>query len=134
MTAGRHCGGRRRRWRQRQRRQGRVEQEPRKPKLTAHAELCYDTALAAPAARQDFPKEANICGVSPGSSLTGTSSNLTVSLHGQQLQIVVTTRSVFGIFTYLGGMIAHGDIDSGAAARLSGVDLGDHGGRAPADA
>jgi hypothetical protein len=34
-----------------------------------------------------------------------------VNLHGQQLEIDVTTRSIFGIFTYLGDMIAKDDAD-----------------------
>jgi hypothetical protein len=85
---------------------------PSKPKLTPHAQLCYDRALATPAARLDFPKDANLCSATPvAQTAAAASSNLTVNLHGQQLQIVVTTRSVYGMFAYLGGMIAHENMD-----------------------
>ena len=83
----------------------------KKPKLTPHAELCYDTALAAPEARSDFPSTANLCGVAPTVRASAQTSNLAVTLHGQSLQIAVTTRSIFGIFTFLGSLIAHGDAD-----------------------
>jgi hypothetical protein len=82
-----------------------------KQRLSAHAELCYDRALAAPKARDDFPKAANLCRSAPGVRTSAEASDLTVNLHGQQMQIDVTTRSIFGIFTYLGGMIANGDAD-----------------------
>lgn len=83
-----------------------------KPKLTAHAELCYDRALAAPDARRDFPPGANICGQAPSvRTSSAQASNLQVVLHGEQLEIVVTTRSIFDIFSYLGNIIEHGDAD-----------------------
>lgn len=80
------------------------------PKMVAHAELCYDRALATPAARKDFPADANLCSASGAKKPASSSgSNLTVNLYGQQLEIEVTTRSIFGIFQYLGGIIARGD-------------------------
>lgn len=79
------------------------------PKMTAHAELCYDRALAAPDARKDFPADANLCSANPAHKPTAAGSSLTVNLYGQQLGIEVTTRSIFGIFQYLGGIIARGD-------------------------
>jgi hypothetical protein len=85
--------------------------KPHKPKLTPHAELCYDRALATPDARKDFPVGANLCGMGQPVRSADGGSNLMVNLHGQQLQIDVTMRSIFGIFSYLGGMIAKNDAD-----------------------
>lgn len=79
-------------------------------KTTAHAELCYDRALATPDARKDFPADANLCSTThTAKSAASSGSNLTVNLYGQQMEIEVTTRSIFGIFQYLGGIIARGD-------------------------
>jgi hypothetical protein len=81
-----------------------------KPKLTEHAELCYDRALASVAAREDFHKGAKLCGVdAPAVRASGEATDLMVDLHGQKLTIDVTTRSIYGIFAYLGAMIAQDD-------------------------
>jgi hypothetical protein len=82
------------------------------PAMTPHAELCYDRALAAPASRKDFPVTANLCSATHAPHPETSGSNLTVNLYGQQLEIEVTTRSIFGIFNYLGGIIARGDPDA----------------------
>jgi hypothetical protein len=80
-----------------------------KPKMTSHAEVCFDRALATADARADFPATANMCVANPPTPASGGASNLTVNLHGEQMQIDVYTRSIFGMFNYLGGMIARGD-------------------------
>lgn len=80
------------------------------PKMVPHAELCYDRALATSDARKDFPADANLCSTThTGKTAASSGSNLTVNLYGQQMEIEVTTRSIFGIFQYLGGIIARGD-------------------------
>ena len=87
-----------------------------KPKLIEHAELCYDRALASAAARADFHDGAKLCGVdAPSVRASGQSSDLMVELGGKKLKIDVTTRSIYGIFAYLGGMIAK---DDAGAVRL----------------
>lgn len=81
-----------------------------KPKLTEHAELCYDRALASVAAREDFHTGAKLCGVdSPAVRASSRTSDLMVELHHQKLKIDVTTRSIYGVFAYLGAMVAQGD-------------------------
>jgi hypothetical protein len=91
-------------------------------KASAHAELCYERAMATEAARQDFPNRDGACGQKPPVRASGEAagSNLEVVLHGQRLQLDVTTRSIFGIFYYLGGILAHRDA---AAPRLRHYDL-----------
>ncbi|HEX4095248.1 MAG TPA: hypothetical protein VHX64_00905 [Caulobacteraceae bacterium] len=77
--------------------------------LSVQAELCYDKALALPADLKDIPA-GSFCGDKPSvrTSDTGASGPLYVKLNGQQLQIDVTTRSIYQIYYYLGRIIASG--------------------------
>ena len=91
-------------------------------KLIPHAELCYERAMATAEARQDFPNRESGCGFKPSvrTAIEGGGSALEVHLHGQTLKLEVTTRSIFGVFYYLGGVMAHHDE---ATLRLHHYDL-----------
>ena len=82
-----------------------------RPKLTPHAELCYERALATTEAKLDFPNAEGSCGHKPSVRAAGDAggAELEVLLHGRRLKLEVTTRSVFGIFYYLGNVVAHHD-------------------------
>jgi len=91
---------------------------PQTGALSIQAELCYDKSLALPADLPDIPK-GSFCGDKPAirRSDTGaaTTSQLYVTLHDksfplhdQQLEIDVTTRSIYEIFYYLGRIINSG--------------------------
>jgi hypothetical protein len=87
------------------------------PAVLVEAELCYDKALATPADVADIPK-GSFCGDKPSLRTTPTASGgapLYVTLHDpqfplhdQQLQIDVSTRSIYEIFYYLGHIIGSG--------------------------
>ena len=88
----------------------------KKPKLTTQADLCYDKALALPADIADIAK-GSFCGDKPDvrTSVEGASAPLYVTLHDksfplhdQQLQIDVTTRSIYEIYYYLGRIVRSG--------------------------
>jgi hypothetical protein len=79
------------------------------PAAVGRAQLCYDWALATEAAKKDFPNTESRCGASAKAQATthDKTSKLAVNLYGRKLEIDVKTRSIFGIFTYLGALIAH---------------------------
>jgi hypothetical protein len=82
------------------------------------ARLCYDWALATEAAKRDFTPESPRCGAPPpaqAKAASGGSSVLAVKIGDKRYEIVVRTRSILGIFNYLGGQIAH---DDAAVVRL----------------
>ncbi|MFI4980358.1 MAG: hypothetical protein ACHQIO_08415 [Nevskiales bacterium] len=90
--------------------------KPKKPQLTTQADLCYDKALALPADISDIAK-GSFCGDKPdvrtnsagtGAPLYVTLHDKTFPLHDQQLQIDVTTRSIYEIYYYLGRIIRSG--------------------------
>ena len=82
----------------------------------ARVQLCYERALATEDGKQGLVGSPNLCG---GDLVHGGPRNAAVPLFvklpdfrtGQMgnFQIEVTTRSIFGIFNYLGAAIAHGD-------------------------
>jgi hypothetical protein len=85
---------------------------------TPKARLCYDWALATETAKLDFTPESPRCGAPPppeAKAAPGGSSILAVKIGDKRYEIVVHTRSIFGIFKYLGGLMAH---DDQAAVRL----------------
>jgi hypothetical protein len=85
---------------------------------TPKARLCYDWALATEAAKRDFTPESPRCGAPPAAPAKASpsgSSVLAVKIGDKRYEIVVRTRSILGIFNYLGGQIAHDDT---AAVRL----------------
>lgn len=75
--------------------------------------LCYDTALATPKGRLDFQPNSPRCGVGTTTpdQEKARSSKLPVTLEGRKLEIEVKTRSIFGIFRYLGELIRNSDMD-----------------------
>jgi hypothetical protein len=79
------------------------------------ARLCYDWALATETAKRDFTPESPRCGAPPPAQAkaapSGSSSVLAVKIGDKRYEIVVHTRSIFAIFNYLGGQIAHNDAD-----------------------
>gem|GEM_PF-1573372 len=90
--------------------------KPKKPTLTTQADLCYDKALALPGDLADIAP-GSFCGDKPSirPAATGTEAPLYVTLHDksfalhdQKLQIDVTTRSIYEIYYYLGGIIRAG--------------------------
>jgi hypothetical protein len=82
-------------------------------------ELCYEPALATSEGRSEIADSKSICGAeTPKETAKGdTSSALMVKLVSpldgkkHNYEIEVTTRSIFGIFNYLGALIAGGDED-----------------------
>jgi hypothetical protein len=81
----------------------------KRPSLTTHAELCYDRALAIQKDIADIAPD-SFCGAKPAVRRAGegaVTGGLPVKLNGQNLQIDVTTRSIYGIFYYLGGVLRH---------------------------
>ena len=86
------------------------------PKLIAHAELCYDRALVKAGDIGDIDAN-SFCGVKPAiRTKPGPSEPLYVKLNdlppplqGEPLEVVVTTRSIYGMFYYLGDIIGHDD-------------------------
>jgi hypothetical protein len=77
----------------------------KRPAYTVHAELCYDRALAISDDIKDIAPD-SFCGAKPSTRTSEASSGaLPVQLNGQNLQIDVTTRSIYGIFYYLGGIL-----------------------------
>jgi len=78
-----------------------------------HAQLCFERALATDAAMAEFAelkqegKGPHFCG-----SRSNATPQLTVRLFGQDIQVEVTTRSVYSMFTYLGNVM--NVADSGA--------------------
>jgi hypothetical protein len=79
----------------------------KKPKLTLHAELCYDRALAVAADIKDIAPD-TFCDARPAiRTATDEGAALPVKLNGQSLQVDVTTRSIYGVFYYLGSLMAH---------------------------
>ena len=95
-----------------------------KPKVTTTAVLCYDKALALPKDLQDIAA-GSFCGAadqatskdqaaaqgakSSNSGLSVTLHDPTFPLHDVPLQIDVTTRSIYGMFYYLGRIIHAGN-------------------------
>ena len=89
---------------------------PKTAALAIKAELCYDKSLAIPADLPDIPK-GSFCGDKPAvrrndtggaTALYVTLHDKTFPLHDQQLQIDVSTRSIYEIFYYLGRIIHAG--------------------------
>jgi uncharacterized caspase-like protein len=87
-----------------------------RPAMRRFVELCYDTALASPSDIRDFPPD-SICGAKPtirvsGQTYGGSSYLIlhdpTFPLHDQKLQLDVSTRSIYGLFHYLGEMVKSG--------------------------
>jgi len=79
---------------------------------TPKARLCYDWALATETAKRDFTPESPRCGAPPPAQAkapSGGSSVLAVKIGDKRYEIVVHTRSIFGIFKYLGAQIADND-------------------------
>jgi hypothetical protein len=89
---------------------------PKKPKLTGHAELCYDRALVMPTDVTDIDPN-SFCGVKPdirrtqaaAEPLYVTLTDPKFPLANRPLEVEVTTRSIYGMFYYLGNIIANGD-------------------------
>ncbi len=91
--------------------------KPKKPSLTTQADLCYDKALALPGDLADIAK-GSFCGDKPSirPAATGAETPLYVTLHDpsfsplrdQQLEIDVTTRSIYEVYYYLGRIIHAG--------------------------
>jgi hypothetical protein len=83
--------------------------DAKKPSLTGHAELCYDGALNTDETKKNIPAE-SFCGAKPDvrSAAEAESGPLYVNIGGQRQRIDVTTRSIYGIFYYLGHLIANG--------------------------
>jgi hypothetical protein len=83
----------------------------KKPGGGAQADLCYDKALATQNDIQDIAP-GSFCGDKAGETAGGplyvTLHDKGFILHDRQLQIDVTTRSIYGIFYYLGRMIRSG--------------------------
>jgi hypothetical protein len=79
------------------------------------AELCYDKSLVIPQDLPDIPK-GSFCGDKPekrndngkSTALYVTLHDKSFPLHDQQLQIDVTTRSIYEIFYYLGHIVHSG--------------------------
>jgi hypothetical protein len=72
------------------------------------ARLCYDLALATPQAKLDFTPESPRCGVVAAAQATPAKAgpaSIAVKIGDRKYEIVVYTRSIFGIFKYLGGLI-----------------------------
>jgi hypothetical protein len=93
---------------------------PPPPAGAPAARLCYDLALATDAAKKDFTPESPLCGVVAPAQATPTSAQagpaqIPVRIGDKKLEIVVYTRSIFGVFRYLGGLIQR---DETAAVRL----------------
>lgn len=92
----------------------------KKPKPAARtsteAELCYDRALVMPKDIGDIAPD-SFCGAkgavrsvtAGGAPLNVTLHDPSFPLHDVPLKIDVTTRSIYGVFYYLGAIIAHGD-------------------------
>jgi len=89
---------------------------PKTGALAIQAELCYDKALALPTDLPDIPK-GSYCGDKPAIRRTDTGGatplyvtlhDKSFPLHDQQLQIDVSTRSIYEIFYYLGSIIHSG--------------------------
>jgi len=89
---------------------------PKTQKYAIKAELCYDKSLALPTDLPDIPK-GGFCGDKPekrtetgasSSALYVTLHDKSFPLHDQQLQIDVSTRSIYEIFYYLGRIIHAG--------------------------
>jgi len=88
----------------------------KKPKLTTHAELCYERALVMPSDVADIDPK-SFCGVkpsirtseSPGEPLYVTLTDPRFPLANRPLEVEVTLRSIYGMFYYLGSIIATGD-------------------------
>lgn len=87
-----------------------------KPKLTKHAELCYDKTLALADDLKDIDPS-SFCGAKPairmsasnsGAPLTVTLHDPSFPLHDQKLVIDVTERSIYGMYYYLGRIIRSG--------------------------
>lgn len=89
---------------------------PKPPKLVPHAELCYDRALVKPGDLGDIDPN-SFCGVKPdirlkpgpGEPLYVKLNDLPPPLSGEPLEVDVTTRSIYGMFYYLGDIIGHDD-------------------------
>jgi hypothetical protein len=95
-----------------------VSQADKKDDKGPKARLCYDWALATETAKRDFTPDSPRCGaavVAEAKAARGGSSVLPVKIGDKRYEIVVHTRSIFGIFKYLGGLMAH---DDQAAVRL----------------
>jgi hypothetical protein len=73
-------------------------------------ELCFEPALATADAKAEFAqlaaegKPPNFCGAGRRARAR---SQLSVRLFGQDLEVEVTTRSIYGVFNYLGKVMAH---------------------------
>jgi hypothetical protein len=96
-----------------------VSQAEKKDDAGPKARLCYDWALATETAKRDFTPDSPRCGAVAAeqakSVVRGGSSVLPVKIGDKRYEIVVYTRSIFGVFKYLGGLVAHGQE---AAVRL----------------
>lgn len=83
-----------------------------KPPPPPAPQLCFEPALATTDAKTEFAelaqegKPPNFCGGGPRARAN---SRLTVRLFGQDIEVEVTTRSIYGIFRYLGQVLAHPD-------------------------
>ena len=86
------------------------------PKLTTQAELCYDRSLVKAGDIADIDPS-SFCGAKPAVRLKpGPSEPLYIKLNdlppplkGEPLEVDVTTRSIYGMFYYLGDIIGHND-------------------------
>jgi hypothetical protein len=96
-----------------------VSQAEKKDDAGPKARLCYDWALATETAKRDFTAESPRCGALSAEQakavVRGGSSVLPVKIGDRRYEIVVYTRSIFGVFKYLGGLVAH---DRESAVRL----------------
>jgi hypothetical protein len=83
-----------------------------KPGPPPTPQLCFERALATEASKTEFAelvqegKPPNFCGAGPRSRAN---SRLTVRLFGEDVEVEVTTRSIYGIFRYLGQVMAHAE-------------------------
>jgi len=75
-------------------------------------QLCFEPTLATPEAKAEFA-EMVAAGNAPNFCGSGRKarqrSQLSVHLFGQNLEVEVTTRSIYGMFNYLGRVVAHPD-------------------------
>jgi hypothetical protein len=80
-----------------------------KPSPPPTPQLCFERALATADSKAEFDqltaegRAPNYCGAGPQHRAN---SRLTVRLFGQDLEVEVTTRSIYGIFRYLGAVMA----------------------------
>jgi hypothetical protein len=90
-----------------------LNKKPSSPKVA----LCYEPALATGPAQADLADSKSICGRTGEHQASDQASaplfvKLTIGGQMHYLEIEVTTRSIFGVFNYLGQMIANRDEDA----------------------